>query len=244
MNIKMEIAYDGSRYEGWQRQTRTEQTIQGKIEQAFLKVTGEAVDCIGSGRTDGGVHAMAQVANVHVKGSYDLISLKDALNEVLPDDISINKIEIGDERFHSRFSAKSKVYEYAIRISKEKDVFRRKYVWQLGHELDVEAMMAASLHFIGTHDFKSFCGNKKMKKSTVRTIYSIQFSKHHGELRIRFEGDGFLQNMIRILVGTLVEVGEGKRKISSIPKVLEAKDREKAGFTAPPEGLTLVEVKY
>lgn len=244
MNIKMKISYDGSRYEGWQRQTRTEQTIQGKIEHAFLKVTGEAVDCIGSGRTDGGVHALCQVANVHVKGSYDLISLKDSLNETLPDDISINKMEIADERFHSRFSAKSKVYEYAIRMSKEKQVFQRKYVWQLGHELDVEAMMAASLHLIGTHDFKSFCGNKKMKKSTVRTITDIHFAKNNGELRIQFEGDGFLQNMIRILVGTLVEVGEGKRKISSIPKVLEAKDREKAGFTAPPEGLMLLEVKY
>lgn len=244
MNIKMEIAYDGSRYEGWQRQTRTEQTIQGKIEQAFLKVTGEAVDCIGSGRTDGGVHAMAQVANVHVKGSYDLIFLKDSLNETLPDDISIQKMEIADDRFHSRFSAKSKVYEYAIRMSKEKDVFRRKYVWQLGHELDVEVMRDASLHLLGTHDFKSFCGNKKMKKSTVRTIHRIDFFKKEGELHIRFEGDGFLQNMIRILVGTLVEVGEGKREGSSLPSVLSAKDREKAGFTAPPEGLMLLEVKY
>ena len=244
MNIKMEIAYDGSRYEGWQRQTRTEQTIQGKIEQAFLKVTGEAVDCIGSGRTDGGVHAMAQVANVHVKGSYDLISLQDQLNETLSDDISIQKMEIADDRFHSRFSAKSKVYEYAIRMAKEKDVFRRKYVWQLGHDLDVEAMMAASLHLLGTHDFKSFCGNKKMKKSTIRTIYGIQFSQSNGELHIQFEGDGFLQNMIRILVGTLVEVGEGKREGSSIPTVLAAMDREKAGFTAPPEGLMLMEVKY
>lgn len=244
MNIKMEIAYDGSRYEGWQRQTRTEQTIQGKIEQAFLKVTGEAVDCIGSGRTDGGVHAMAQVANVHVKGSYDLIFLKDSLNETLPDDISIQKMEIADDRFHSRFSAKSKVYEYAIRMSKEKDVFRRKYVWQLGHELDVEVMRDASLHLLGTHDFKSFCGNKKMKKSTVRTIHRIDFFKKEGELHIRFEGDGFLQNMIRILVGTLVEVGEGKREGSSLPGVLSAKDREKAGFTAPPEGLMLLEVKY
>lgn len=244
MNIKMEISYDGSRYEGWQRQTRTEQTIQGKIEHAFLKVTGEAVDCIGSGRTDGGVHAIAQVANVHVKNSYDLISLKDLLNEVLPDDISINEMEVADDRFHSRFSAKSKVYEYAIRMAKEKDVFRRKYVWQLGHDLDVEAMMAASLHLLGTHDFKSFCGNKKMKKSTIRTIYGIQFSQSNGELHIQFEGDGFLQNMIRILVGTLVEVGEGKREGSSIPTVLAAMDREKAGFTAPPEGLMLMEVKY
>lgn len=244
MNIKMEIAYDGSRYEGWQRQTRTEQTIQGKIEQAFLKVTGEVVDCIGSGRTDGGVHAMAQVANVHVKNSYDLISLQDQLNETLSDDISIQKMEIAEDRFHSRFSAKSKVYEYAIRMSKEKDVFRRKYVWQLGHELDVEVMRDASLHLLGTHDFKSFCGNKKMKKSTVRTIHRIDFFKKEGELHIRFEGDGFLQNMIRILMGTLVEVGEGKREGSSLPSVLSAKDREKAGFTAPPEGLMLLEVKY
>lgn len=244
MNIKMEIAYDGSRYEGWQRQTRTEQTIQGKIEQAFLKVTGEAVDCIGSGRTDGGVHAMAQVANVHVKNSYDLISLQDQLNETLSDDISIKKMEIAEDRFHSRFSAKSKVYEYAIRMSKEKDVFRRKYVWQLGHELDAEAMRAASLHLLGTHDFKSFCGNKKIKKSTVRTIHRIDFFQKEGELHIQFEGDGFLQNMIRILVGTLVEVGEGKREGSSLPSVLSARDREKAGFTAPPEGLMLLEVKY
>ncbi len=243
-NYGFTVSYDGSRYEGWQRQTRTKETIQGKLEETLEKVTGEKGQVIGAGRTDAGVHALGQYANVHLEGPYPAEKLEDAWNWALPDDISIHRLEEKEDRFHSRFSARTKHYRYRIRMSSEKDVFARRYVWQLGEKLDVDAMKKGAALLLGTHDFTSFCGNRHMKKSAVRTVEDIVLTEERGELHLDFWGDGFLQNMIRIMVGTLVEIGEGKREADSIPSVFEAKDRSGAGFTAPPQGLCLVEVIY
>ena len=234
MNYRCIVQYDGTRYEGWQKQKRTEETIQGKLEKTLRKITGEEVQVIGAGRTDAGVHSLRWKAE----------ELETALNGYLPDDIALKHMETAEERFHSRFSTLEKTYRYRIRTSTEKNVFERRFVWQYGKPLDVEAMKKAAAFLIGTYDFTSFCGNKKMKKSAVRCISKIEMKEIKGELQIDFTGDGFLQGMVRILVGTLVEVGEGKRKAESIPAVLESRNREKAGFTAPPQGLILVSVRY
>ena len=216
MNYRCIVQYDGTRYEGWQKQKRTEETIQGKLEKTLRKITGEEVQVIGAGRTDAGVHSLGQVVNFHLKGRWKVEELETALNGYLPDDIALKHMETAEERFHSRFSTLEKTYRYRIRTSTEKNVFERRFVWQYGKSLDIEAMKKAAAFLIGTYDFTSFCGNKKMKKSAVRCISGIEMKEIKGELQIDFTGDGFLQGMVRILVGTLVEVGEGKRKADSL----------------------------
>ena len=238
------VSYDGGRYDGWQRQIRTGETIQGKLEETLRKITGESAQVIGAGRTDAGVHALGQHANVHLSALIQPTWLQEAWNRALPDDISIHGLKEVDERFHSRFFAKEKYYRYRIRTSAEKDVFSRRYVWQLGESLDVDAMRKGAAFLLGAHDFTAFCGNKHMKKSAVRSIRDISIIEAQGELHLCFLGDGFLQNMIRIITGTLVEIGEGKRKAEDIPSILLSKDRSRAGFTAPPQGLCLMEVSY
>lgn len=244
MNFKSCAAYDGTRYEGWQRQQRTENTIQGKLGKALSRIYGSSVPIIGAGRTDAGVHARGQVFNFHMDTAFSVRELEDAINDLLPDDIGIYNLAAIDDRFHARFHAKEKHYRYRIRTSSFKNVFARRFVWQYGRPLAIPAMEEAAANLCGTRDFTSFCGNKKFKKSAVRTVSSITFTERNGELLIDFRGDGFLQNMIRIMTGTLVEVGEGKRSADTIEDILAAKDRAAAGFTAPPEGLTLMEVRY
>ncbi len=243
-NYSFIVSYDGTRYEGWQKQKRTPETIQGKIEAVLQKVTGEECQVIGAGRTDAGVHAKGQCANVRLSMKLPPEKLQDEMNRLLPDDISISYLKEAGDRFHSRFSAQGKWYRYRIRVSSEKNVFERRYVWQLGERLDVKAMEQAACFLEGTHDFTSFCGNKHLKKSSVRTVEEIAIHENNGEVVIDFQGDGFLQNMIRILVGTLVEVGEGKKEAGQMEAILEAKDRKQAGFTAPACGLCLMKVFY
>ncbi len=243
MNYKAVVQYDGTRYEGWQRHAGKE-TIQGKIEKALEKVTGQEVPIIGAGRTDAGVHAKGQVINFHLPAACQVNTLEKEINEALPDDIFVMDVEETDNRFHSRFHAKRKTYVYRIRISSQKDVFYRRFIWQYGHMLDIQAMEKAIPYLIGTHDFTSFRGQKKMKKSAVRTIFSIEIKEKKGILTMAFTGDGFLPYMIRILVGTLVEIGEGKRDVEGLTSVIDAKERAQAGFTAPPQGLTLLSVEY
>lgn len=243
-NYSFIVSYDGSRYEGWQRQVRTEETIQGKLEKALEKLTGEEAKVIGAGRTDAGVHARGQCANVHLSVALPAKHLEEELNRLLPDDIGVSRMREAGERFHSRFSATGKFYRYRIRVGSEKNVFERRYVWQLGEALDMSAMEEAAHLLEGRHDFTSFCGNRHMKKSCVRDVREISLHVSEGELAIDFIGDGFLQNMIRILVGTLVEVGEGKRKPSEMEAILAAHDRSCAGFTAPACGLCLEKVMY
>lgn len=244
MNYKMLVQYDGTRYEGWQRQQRTAETIQGKLEAAILAVTGEAAQAVGAGRTDAGVHALGQAANFCVETELTAAELERKLNDALPDDIAVLHVREAEPRFHARFSAAGKTYRYRIRTGSAKNVFERRFIWQYGKPLDVPAMKKAAKYLEGERDFTSFCGNKKMKKSAVRTLFHIDFKEKRDELAIEYRGDGFLQGMVRILTGTLVEVGEGKRKPEDMPAVLEAKDRSRAGFTAPPQGLTLVSVEY
>lgn len=243
-NIKLIIRYDGTRYNGWQKQGNTENTIQGKLEQLLSKMTGEEIEISGSGRTDSGVHAIGQVANFRTNTSLSLEEIAAYMQQYLPKDIGIVKVEEEKERFHSRLNAKKKQYDYRIYLGKENPVFERNYIWHLGEELQIEEMEKAISYLEGTHDFKSFCGNKKMKKSTVRTVEKIRLTKQGNYVTLSFIGDGFLMNMVRILTGTLVEVGLGKKKAEEMPTILEAKRREVAGMMAPAQGLFLMKVWY
>lgn len=245
MNYVIWLSYDGTRYDGWQKQGNTDRTIQGKLEAVLGRLDEGAVEVRGSGRTDAGVHALAQVADFRLKGEIPPCEVMGYLNRYLPDDVSVRRIEKAPERFHSRLNAVRKRYRYQIETGLKKDVFQRGFYYGLGRELDLKAMEQAAALLIGTHDFKSFCGNKKMKKSTVRTLESIEI-KRIGDTKVHilFTGNGFLQQMVRILAGTLIEVGEGKRRPGDVSRILAARDRQEAGFTAPPEGLFLETVEY
>lgn len=243
-NYKITIQYDGTRYSGWQAQKCTPDTIQGKIEHVLETLAGHPVEIMGSGRTDAGVHARGQVANFHIEDDYEKEQIFLWLNEHLPKDIAVTEIEEVPERFHSRFSAVKKTYVYRIHTGNVSNVFERKFMYDYKPTLDVSKMKEAAGYLIGTHDFKAFCGNKKMKKSTVRTIYDIQIEELPGELRISYTGNGFLMNMVRILTGTLIEIGDGRKAADSIPQIIESLDREQAGYTAPPQGLILEQVYY
>ena len=243
-NYMITLAYDGTRYNGWQKQGNTENTIQEKLERILKDISGQETEVFGSGRTDMGTHATGQVMNFHMNWKGSAEALLDAFNERLPEDIAALSIEEKEPRFHSRLSAKAKHYSYSIWKSKKAPVFERKYVFRCEEELDIPAMKQAASAFIGEHDFKSFCANKRMKKSTVRTIYDIVFEETEDKLVLHFYGNGFLYQMVRILTGTLIEVGEGKRKASEMEDILHAESREAAGFTAPSRGLFLREVYY
>lgn len=243
-NYRIILQYEGTRYNGWQRQDSTENTIQGKLERLLAKMCGEPVEIQGSGRTDAGVHAYGQVANFHCKEKFTCAEILDYMNAYLPEDIAVIKAEEVPERFHSRLNAKGKRYCYRVLTGKLPAVFDRRYVYEHPEALDVEAMKKAALLLVGTHDFKSFTSAKKGKKSTVRTIESIDIEPLGREIRFTYQGDGFLYHMVRILTGTLLEVGEGKRDWQEITDILEAKNREKAGFLVPAKGLMLMEVFY
>lgn len=243
-NYKIVLAYDGTRYNGWQKQGNTENTIQEKLERILKDLCGKETEVFGSGRTDMGTHATGQVMNFHMNWKGNAESLLDAFNAKLPEDIAALSIEEKEPRFHSRLSAKAKHYSYTIWKSKRSPVFERKYVFRCEEDLDIKAMKQAASAFIGEHDFKSFCANKRMKKSTVRTIYEIGFEETEDKLTLHFYGNGFLYQMVRILTGTLIEVGEGKRKASAMEAILLEENREAAGFTAPSRGLFLREVYY
>lgn len=244
MNYRFDIQYDGTRYGGWQKQKDTENTIQGKIEEVLTKMAGSEISVQGAGRTDAGVHARGQVANARVHTEKTCEEICEYMNSYLPEDIEIVGVSEVSDRFHSRLNAKEKVYQYRIAVGHHKNVFERKYQCPLHEKLDIQAMEEAAAYLTGEHDFKSFCSNKKMKKSTVRKLYSIQVERLPQEIRITYTGEGFLYNMVRILTGTLIEVGRGKREAGEMPGILEARNREAAGFTAPARGLTLLEVRY
>lgn len=243
MNYRLIIQYDGTRYAGWQRQVTARDTIQGKIEDVLGRMTGEKVEISGAGRTDAGVHARGQVANVHLPEGRSAEEIRDYLNAYLPEDICVTEVSEVSERFHSRLNAGAKTYLYRISTDSIKNVFERRYIYDLNESLDVERMKEAAAYLIGEHDFQSFCA-KKMKKSTVRQLYSIEFKERKGELQIFYRGSGFLYNMVRILTGTLIEVGRHERTPESVAEVLRAKERAKAGYTAPAKGLCLVRVEY
>lgn len=243
-NYKLTIQYDGTRYRGWQVQGNTDQTIQGKVEGVLSRLTGQPVELHGSGRTDAGVHALGQVANVKLPRPFDPSELLRELNRYLPADIGVIAVEPAPERFHARLNAYSKTYRYRIWNSEIPNVLERSYLYPLPEPLDVAAMERAAADLVGTHDFRSFCGLKRFKKSTVRTITDITITQQGSEVRLEFTGNGFLMRMVRILAGTLVEVGLGQRAADAMPAVLAAQDRAAAGPALPAQGLALVRVEY
>ena len=241
-NLRLDICYDGTRYKGWQRLPGVDNTIQGKLEQCLCKILGEAIEITGSGRTDAGVHALGQVANFHCESTMEPELILEQLRRYLPEDIGIYSCKEVSPRFHARLNAKEKTYLYRIRNSDKPCVFQRKYVTVLPEKLDVAAMRKAAGYLCGEHDFSAFCGNPKFKKSTVRFIRSVEITEGE-ELHIRFTGNGFIHNQVRIMVGTLIEVGRGERDTQSIPALFGGK-RAEAGFLAPAQGLCLQEVTY
>lgn len=243
-NYRLTVCYDGSRYRGWQKQGNTDDTIQAKLEAGLSGILRQSVELAGSGRTDAGVHARRQICSFRADTAMSCGDILSALRGVLPGDIGALSLEEAAPRFHARLSCTGKTYTYRIWTGDEPNVFERKYIYVFPEALDMAAMRAAADVLCGEHDFTSFCSNKHMKKSAVRRLDSIEFENIGNELRITLTGNGFLYNMVRIIVGTLLEVGTGKRRAEDIPGVLAGLDRELSGFTAPAQGLFLWDVKY
>lgn len=240
---KLTISYDGSRYQGWQRQATTDNTIQFVLEWSIGKLVGYRVHVDGSGRTDAGVHARGQVASVRLSKLYDVKELKESLNRYLPEDIRVMKAELVRNSFHARKSARGKKYEYYIDCREKPDVFSRRYCYHYPEKLDIEAMREAAEYLVGVRNYISFTDDKDCKDS-VRRITNIRIVSTGEKVRITYYGTGFLYHMVRILTGTLLEVGTGEREPSMIPVIIAAEDRSSAGFLAPARGLFLRKVYY
>lgn len=251
-NYKILVQYDGTRYKGWQRQKTTEATIQGKIEAILAKQFGRRIEIDGSGRTDAGVHAVGQTANFRIPDELTAGQapeqvcgfLFDMFSEYLPEDIAVTSVKTASERFHSRLNAVKKTYIYRIWNAPYPNVFERKFMVHRTEIFDLDAMRRAAEYLMGQHDFAAFCGNARMKKSTVRNIHEILIERLGEEIRFTYTGNGFLQNMVRILTGTLVEVGLHSYPPEHVHEILQGKTRSLAGPTMPPAGLTLWEVVY
>ena len=242
-NLRLDICYDGTRYKGWQRLQGDENTVQGKLEQALSRILGEAIEISGSGRTDAGAHAVGQVANFHCNSKMPCQQILSQLSRYLPEDIGIYSCQEVPDRFHARLNAKAKTYRYRVWNSEAPCVFERRYVYVCPEKLDVAAMRRGAALFLGEHDFSAFCANRNFKKSTVRRIDSLCVEEVGDEIRFVVTGNGFLYNMVRIIVGTLLEVGSGARDAESIPDLF-AQKRESAGALVPAKGLCLMEVFY
>ncbi len=281
-NYRMTLAYDGSRYSGWQKQGNTENTIQERIETILAKLLNEKIELHGSGRTDAGVHALGQVANFKTNQARNLETLQNQLNQQLPADIRVLSLREAAPRFHARLNASRKHYRYQIDNHSVANIFERRYLarfsdrdyfYQLAakqnrlvssqtqnaandllttntHRLchiayDLDAMRQAASILTGEHDFKSFCDNRHIKKSTVRNLEQVTITENENHiLTLDFYGDGFLYHMVRILTGTLLEVGIGTKSSEDMTHMINARNRETAGFTAPQQGLFLMEVEY
>lgn len=247
-NIRLLLQYEGTRYQGWQRQTSSDNTIQGKLETLLGKMCGEPIEISASGRTDAGVHAMGQVANFHTDCNMTTEEILDYCNRYLPEDIAVIEVSEAAPRFHSRLNACGKCYCYRVINSEIPNVFWRRYAQEVPEYLDIDAMRSAAELLLGEHDFKSFTSAKKGKKTTVRRIDEILIERGNGSekdlITFTFVGNGFLHHMIRILMGTLLEVGMGKRSADSMTDILAACNREMAGPLVPAKGLTLMRVFY
>ena len=242
-NIKLTIEYDGTSYGGWQKQ-KNNRTIQQCIEEAIKLLTGEEVELIGSSRTDAGVHAKGMVANFITNSQIPADKFREAINTKLPDDIGIIKSEEVDKNFHSRYDSKGKTYCYTLVNRYEKVCLGRSYVYQVRDELNYNLMKDAAKYFLGKHDFKAFKTNGSSVKTSVRTISGLELELKGDVLKIFISADGFLYNMVRIIVGTLIEVGKGKIKPEDIESIIRNGDRSKAGPCVPPNGLVLEKVFY
>ena len=242
-NIALKIMYNGSAYHGWQVQ-KNAVTVAETLEKALSTIVCHPVKCTGAGRTDAGVHARAMVASVRLDVKESCEEIRDYMNRYLPDAIAVREVKEAGERFHARYNAIGKTYRYTCFVGDVKPVFDRRYVTMLDYKVDVEKMRQAAAILSGEHDFRSFCGNPRMKKSTVRMVDSITIEQNKDRIHFTFHGTGFLQNMVRILVGTMLEVGRGYWDVDYVQTILDAKDRKLAGPTAPPEGLCLMKVDY
>lgn len=242
-NIKLTIEYDGTNYYGWQKQ-KDKKTIQGEIENALFLLTKENIDITGSSRTDAGVHAKGFVANFKTNSTIPANKFREAINVKLPDDIVILKSEEVDEAFHSRYNAKGKTYEYYILNSDVPSALMRNTTYHYKYNLDVSLMKKAANAFIGTHDFEGFKSQGSSVKGSIRTIFDLNVEKEGEIIKISVKGDGFLYNMVRIIVGTLISVGRGKINYKDMPEIISSKNRKLAGDCVPPTGLVLKEVYY
>ena len=243
-NFRLTLAYDGSRYKGWQKQGNTPNTIQGKLETLLSRVLEQNVEVNGSGRTDAGAHARMQVASFRADTDVSCEELLRQMRTYLPEDIGALELTEAAPRFHARLNCVEKTYVYRIWNSEAPNVFERKYLWTMPREPNMEKMSLAAGKICGKHDFRAFCSLKKFNKSTGRHVMEIKVDRIGDELRFSVTGDGFLYNMVRIIVGTLVEIGLGERDMSTIDSAFETLDRQQTGQTAPACGLTLWEVKY
>jgi len=243
-NIKLTIEYDGTKYAGWQLQGKKQKTIQGALEKALQNILRKKIKIAGSGRTDAGVHARAQVANFKTNSEITTEKLRLALNAVLPDDIVVIKAEDVALDFHSRFSAKSKVYRYTILNRKFRPAILRDTVYFFCYPLNVGLMRREAKVLLGRHNFKSFQAADKLDRCAIRTIKGIKIARNNDFINIDIEADGFLYNMVRNIVGTLIDIGRGKLSKGSMHRILSAKDRKFAGQTVPAKGLCLLEARY
>ena len=239
---RLTLSYDGTRFRGWQRLPGGN-TIQGRVEDVLSEIFGQTIEIHGSGRTDAGVHALGQVASFRGP-QYDCDRLLAKLRHKLPEDIGVLSVEYASDRFHARLSAVEKTYCYRVWNSSEPDVFGRLYRAQFPGKLDLDKMQEAMSLCLGRHDFLAFCSNKHFKKSSVRKLTRFDLQVRGQELCFTLSADGFLYNMVRILVGTVLEVGQGLREPESIPLLFSRRIREEAGETAPARGLCLMEVCY
>lgn len=242
-NIKLVIEYDGKGFNGWQKQP-LKPNIQGEIENAIYEITGEKIELYGSGRTDAGVHALGQVANFKTNSSILLEKIPYALNSKLKKSIIIKSAEEVDEKFHSRYNCKEKTYRYIINNSKQGTAIYRGLEVHMSNKLNVEDMKKAVKYFEGEYDFSSFKSSGTSSKDAVRKIHKAKLSEDGEKIIIELTGSGFLYNMVRIIAGTLVDVGLGKISPNDIPEIIESKDRKRAGKTLPAHGLYLMNVKY
>ncbi len=242
-NLRLDICYEGTRYRGWQRLSATDNTIQQKLETTLSRILDEPITVSASGRTDAGTHAKCQVVSFHCNSAMPCAEILSCLRRYLPEDIGIYSCKDVSPRFHARLNAKTKTYAYRVWNSNEPCVFDRRFVYVDPREVDISLMEQAAIHFLGEHDFAAFCANKNMKKSTVRYIKSLDIQCKGNEIVFTVTGNGFLHHMVRIMVGTLLEVGRGERKPDSIPLLFSGK-RADTGMLIPACGLCLMEVTY
>ena len=243
MRIKLLIEYDGTLYNGWQSQP-SGNTIQQKIEYAIKEITGKDANVTGSGRTDAGVHAKGQVAHFDTESTIPPENFCFALNTILPQDIKILSSEREKDDFHARYSAKQKTYEYHMYKSQVERPLKERYALKVNPKIDVEAMKKSVEALVGEHDFKCFLASNSSVQETVRTIYSAQVREEGEDLIFRVTGNGFLYNMVRIIVGTLIDIGEGRKEEEFFEKLLKIGERKLAGKTVSARGLTLISVEY
>ena len=242
-NIRLTIEYDGKEFNGWQKQPN-KLNIQGNLEKVISDLTKEEIEIIGSGRTDAGVHALGQVANFKTNSNIPIEKFAIAINSRIKQSIRIKKAEEVDERFHSRYNCKRKTYRYIINTSETGSAIYRNLEYNIKMQIDVKKMQEAVKFFVGEHDFSAFKSSGTSSKSSVRTIYNAKVEQDGERIIIELTGNGFLYNMVRIISGTLVEVGLNKIKPEDITKIIESKNRQNAGKTLPPCGLYLVSVEY